>query len=96
MKSNILRALAMVMLLIVVACGGDSISEASFDEVKTGMTLQEVKDILGEPSKTEGAVGVEVMGKKLSGGVYSWNDGAKVIKITFADDKVTLKSKNGF
>ncbi|MFT7620199.1 MAG: hypothetical protein ACI97A_003856 [Planctomycetota bacterium] len=95
MKSYILRTLAVLMLLIVVACGG-GISEESYNKVEVGMTMQEVKDILGDPTSTDGAVGLEVMGKKLSGGMHTWKSGTKEIMITFASDKVTLKAKNGF
>jgi len=73
----------------VVGCGG-KVSKSNYDKIENGMTVEEVKDILGEPAKTTGG-GVGA----LSGKVMTWEDGDKQIVVTFANDKVTLKSQTG-
>ncbi len=56
MKTRILRSLAMLALLLVVACGG-GISQDSYDKIKDGMTLEEVEAILGKHTGGGGAGG---------------------------------------
>ncbi len=94
MKTRILRSLAMLALLLVVACGG-GISQDSYDKIKDGMTLEEVEAILGKHTGGGGAGG-EAMGMKISAGAYKWEDGSKLITITFKNDKVSAKVKSGF
>ena len=43
-------AVAMVFALGLMACSGAKITQENFDKIKTGMTLAEVKAILGEPA----------------------------------------------
>jgi len=43
-------AVAIVFFLGLMACSGDKISQENFDKITTGMTLAEVKAILGEPA----------------------------------------------
>ena len=93
MKNAILRCFALLALIALVACGG-GISKENYDKVKTGMTLEEVKDILGEPTDG-GSAGAEIGGMKLSGGNYVWKDGDKTITIGFKDDKVVSKVQKG-
>ena len=58
---------------------------------ETGMTLEEVKGILGEPTE-ENAAGIGDM----SAGGYVWKDGDKTITVTFMNEKVTVMTKTGF
>ena len=94
MKNLILRSLAVLALLVVVACGG-GISQDSYDKVKTGMTLTEVEDILGKHSSGS-SNSLEAGGIKLGAAVYKWEDSDKVVTITFGNDKVTIKTKSVF
>lgn len=94
MKTLILRSLALLTLLLVVACGG-GISQESYDKVKNGMSLEEVEGILGKHTSGGGGGG-EAMGMKISAGAYKWEDGSKLITITFSNDKVTMKVRSGF
>ena len=76
--------------LVLVACGASFTSE-DYAKIKNGMSLTEVKEILGEP--TESAAGGF---GSASGGAYIWKDGDKSITLTFAGDRLLLKVKQGF
>ena len=94
MKNLVLRTLALLMLMLVVACGG-GITADNVAKIKNGMTLEEVKDILGEPTDG-GSNSLQVGDMKLGAGAYKWEDGDKLVTITFANGKVTMVAKSGF
>lgn len=77
---------AMVFLLGFMACSGAKINQENFDKIKTGMTLAEVKAILGEPadSSSIGAAGI-------SGGTAMWKAEGVTIDIQFMNGKVIAK-----
>ncbi len=94
MKNLVTRTLALLTLMLVVACGG-GITADNVAKIKNGMTLEEVKDILGEPADG-GSNSLQVGDMKLGAGAYKWEDGDKVVTITFANGKVTMVAKSGF
>ena len=77
---------AMVFLFGLMACSGAKINQENFDKIKTGMTLAEVKAILGEPtdSSSIGAAGI-------SGGTAVWKAEGIAIHIQFMNGKVIAK-----
>jgi hypothetical protein len=79
-------AVAMVFLFCLTACSGAKINQENFDKIKTGMTLAEVKAILGEPadSSSIGAAGI-------SGGSAMWKTEGITINIQFINGKVIAK-----
>ncbi len=91
MLSKFLKFCAFALLLLVVACGS-KVSEENYAKIKNGMTLEEVKDVLGDPTETPAAIGIGGM----SAGAYVWKDGDKTITVTMTNDKVTLVAKSGF
>ena len=96
LKRTVLCALLLAGLLILSlpGCGKPPITQESYDKIETGMTMAEVEDILGkgeEQVSTSGAIG-DLSG---SGKVYKWVEGDKVIRITFVNDKVSLKTATG-
>ena len=91
-------------VVMVSGCGGP-INESNYDKIKDGMTLAEVEGILGKGTEqasvsTPGvSVDVPVVGVKVeatSNKIYKWESGGKTIIVTFMNDKMAGKSKNGF
>lgn len=76
-------------LLLALALGGcaSKISQANFDRIKTGMTLEQVRGILGKPTESSG-----IQFGDFSGASATWKarDGATIM-IQFMDDKVQAK-----
>jgi hypothetical protein len=69
----------------LTACGSN-VDQASFNKIKTGMTQEEVKAILGSPTESSSmAVG------KLSGTASEWKSKEGTITIQFINGKVKAK-----
>jgi DNA mismatch repair protein MutH len=78
--------LILVASALVLACG-TKISQENFDKIKTNMTLEEVKSILGEPTETSS---VSVAG--LSGTQSVWKHKDATITIQFVNNMVGMKN----
>jgi SmpA/OmlA family protein len=74
--------LTVAALVLVTACS--RLTEDNLQKVHNGMTTDEVKAILGEPtsSQTGSALGI------VSGTTYLYHTSTSDVKITFVDDKV--------
>jgi hypothetical protein len=81
-----LAALAMVFALGLMACSGSKINQDNFDKIRTGMTLAEVRAILGEPSDST-SFDMAV----ISGASVIWQGEGITINIQFVNDKVIAK-----
>ena len=81
---KIIRALLLTITaaLLVTACS--RLTEANLQKVQNGMTTDEVKAILGDPtsSQTGSALGI------VSGTTYVYHTDTSDVKITFVNDKV--------
>ena len=91
--------LACVICLGLTGCGS-KVSKANYDKIKDGMSLAEVEGILGKGTEQSSASvpgvsagGVSVPGASAKGMV--WQDGGKMISITFLNDKVMGKAQAG-
>jgi hypothetical protein len=92
---RILAWLVVAGLLLASAAGcGSKVTKSNYDKVKTGMTLAEVEKILGKGTEQAG-IGGALEGLTGSAKVLTWEDGEKVITITFVNDKVTTKVQKG-
>jgi len=82
MKKISRTLLAVAALLLVAACS--RLTEANLEKVHNGMTPDEVKAILGDPtsSETSNALGI------ISGTTYTYHTSSSDVKITFVNDKV--------
>jgi hypothetical protein len=69
----------------LVACGSN-ISQANFEKVKVGMTMDEVKSVLGSPTNTST---MEMGG--ISGTTAIWSDNKNTISVQFMNGKVKFK-----
>ena len=78
--NRILPLLAVVLLL--TACGS-KLTEDNLQKIHNGMTMDEVKAILGSPNdvQSSGALGI-------TGTTYTYHSGSSDVKITFLNDKV--------
>ncbi len=76
--------LSAVVFLLIAGCS--RLTETNLEKVQDGMTTDEVKAILGDPtsSETGGALG-------LSGTTFTYHTAASDVKITFVNDKVIAK-----
>jgi hypothetical protein len=74
--------LALAALLLVTACS--RLTEDNLQKVQNGMTTDQVKAILGDPtsSDTSSALGI------VSGTTYTYHTSSSDVKITFVNDKV--------
>jgi len=79
-------AMAMVFFLGLMACSGAKINQENFDKIKTGMTLAEVKAILGEPADSS-SIDLAVV----SGATAMWKGEGTTINIQFMNGKVIAK-----
>ena len=82
-----LRALALAAVLLLAACS--KVTQENFAKVQDGMSEQEVRALLGEPSESSSA---QILG--VSGTSSRWVAGDTVITVRFVNGKVALKSFN--
>ena len=83
MKTTLSKALLTgAALLLLTACS--KLTEPNLEKIHNGMTTDEVKTILGEPtsSQTGSALGI------VSGTTYTYHTSSSDVKITFVNDKV--------
>ena len=67
------------LLVLLAACSPLSIEK--YDKLKTGMSYEEVKKILGAPAKCNDILGVKHC---------TWGDDKRHIDVSFAGDQVLL------
>jgi hypothetical protein len=65
---------------------GSKVTKENYDKIKVGMSRKEVEDILGK-GKLKAGAGTDAG----SGEIWIWEDGKKVITLTFVDDKLTVR-----
>ncbi len=91
---------ALAMLVAIAGCES-KITQASYDKIQNGMSLSEVKKILGGDGIDETPSGTSITGagvgdsRAAAQNVYRWKDGSKYIVVTFRDGKVTSKVQEG-
>jgi hypothetical protein len=96
MNRALTAAACAAALALLVACGGD-VSQENYDKVQTGMTRDQVEQILG-PGEDQSASGVEISSSGMAGKsredrtkTFLWKDGTKQIIVEFQQDKVIGK-----
>ncbi len=84
------RLLGLILILVLcaslVACGS-KLTQENYDKIKTNMTMEEVKSILGDPTETSS---VSVAG--VSGSQSVWKHKDATITIQFVNNKVGMKN----
>ncbi len=89
---KLLTVMFAIGLFAIVGCS--KVSQDNYDKINTGMTVEEVEDILGS-GNVDGGGGVAVGDVEISGKVMRWGDDSKGITVTFANGKVVTKSHSG-
>ena len=87
--------LAVVGVLAVVFAGCSKVTTESYDKIQSGMTVDQVEEILGK-GEVETGGGIAIGDQGASGKVMKWGTEEKSITVTFANDKVVMKAKKGF
>ncbi len=87
--------LIVVVALTVVFAGCSKVTPENYDKIQTGMTVDQVEQILGK-GEVETGGGLAIGEVAASGKVMKWGTEEKSITVTFANDKVVMKAKKGF
>jgi len=82
MKKLLTPFLAVATLLLVAACS--RLTEDNLQKVHNGMTTDEVKAILGDPTSSDSSSALGI----ISGTTYTYHTSTSDVKITFVNDKV--------
>ena len=82
--------IVLAVSLPVMLAGCSKLDRDHYDQVQTGMTIEHVKKILGEPDETKSG-GVDVLGIGGTATTLTWKSGDKSITVTFVNDKVVKK-----
>lgn len=69
------------LLAAVVGCG--KLTQDNFDKIKTGMTYEEVTDIIGDPTSCD---------SMFTAKQCQWKSGDKIIDVKLLNDKVVIFS----
>ncbi len=78
-------ATALLASALLVGCGS-KITQENFDKIQAGMSREDVKAILGEPTESSGvSIGT------ISGDSWVWKKDGTVITIQFVGGKVLAK-----
>ncbi len=77
--------LVMFLVLALSACGS-KLTDENLAKVKNGMSSQQVKSILGKPTRSDTA---KILG--LEGTTYYYETGDADVQISFLNDEVTVK-----
>jgi len=99
----VVRALAVILVAVVLVGCEEKLTVANYDRIEEGMTLGQVEAILGSgEEQTSAGVGIDASG--LPSGTRGsgdrrtilWEEGGKQIIVTLQDDVVAGKRKIGF
>jgi len=103
-RTSALLLLSAAILASLAACSQSKLTKANYERIATGMSQQEVEGILGagkEQASSAVAVpgqsvgGVNVPGTNTSAKVMTWQEGQKVVSVTFVNEKVMSKTQFG-
>lgn len=100
LRSFVLLAALIGAILVVPGCQDSRVTKDRFDRVKQGMTVAEVRGILGEGTDVTAKGGEMVAAgamveKKSNRQTFEWRDGRKLISVEFENGKVTHKVADG-
>lgn len=88
-----LAVLAVTCSLFLAGCGS-RVSKGNYDKINTGMTEEQVKAVMGEPTESK-STGAALPGMAVSAKELTWKDGDKTITVSILNGKVMTKASNG-
>ena len=83
-----------IMIVGLVGCGS-SLTQSSYDQNTTGMSVSEVQSILGFGTE-QGSADASFGGLLINAKTLVWQDGNTIITVSFSKDEVVGKAKIGF
>ena len=93
------------LCFITTGCGIKKVNKESFDQIKDGMTLEDVQDILGKGGQPQGdgSMVAAQVGVDVGGGAgprnptvdYVWESGERKITIGIRNGKVVRRLSSG-
>ena len=96
-QSTLALLIAVILGLSLTSCIGSKVTKENFDKLETGitgMTVQKVKDVMGEPTE-QNSGGIGLAGVGVSGRTMTWKDGDRSISIVFINEQAISKSQVG-
>ncbi len=96
MTTRLASALLLAVLLsgLLGGCARKRVTRENYDRIETGMTREQVEEILGPPTDTDvGSANFGDVG--ISAGSVVWKEDGRSITITFLNDEVLTKSASG-
>lgn len=87
--------LAVIIAPAILIMGCTKVTAENYDKIQAQMTLAQVEQILGKGTEESGG-GLAVGDLNLSAKKVTWKSGDKSITVSFANDKVVMKTKSGF
>ena len=87
--------LGLVLIAGMLAGCGSRVSRENYERIQTGMTLQQVQDIMGNRGVTSEGVAGAIGDLAGSASVYRWVDENRAITVTFINGKVVSKGSEG-
>jgi hypothetical protein len=95
---------AALALGLAAGCSRSRLTKENYDRIATGMSPADVEGIMGKGTEQAASsvavpsvsvAGVHVGGASTSTKVLLWQEGRKVISVTFVNDKVMTKTQFG-
>jgi hypothetical protein len=80
------RALLVLLPLLLAACSPAKLTEENVAKIGDGMTIEQVKAIVGPPTETQSG---SILG--ITGASSVWKEGDATLAVQFVNDKVVLK-----
>lgn len=92
MKRLISVTFIALFAIILTACGSSNLSMQKYNQIKAGMTYQDVHRVIGE--KGDLIQRIETTTGQVTE-MYKWKDGQRTIVVGFTNGRMTAKDQKG-
>ena len=89
------RILITCLFCFLLSGCGSPISKSNYERIETGMSISQVEGILGKGSE-QASSDASFGGLSMSAKQMTWQEGNRIITVTFMNDKVQGKAQLGF